>query len=105
MMTLIHCGGHFEGAQVLHWSRGALFTGDVIQVVPDRRWVSFMRSYPNYIPLPASAVERIVDVLEPFAFERVYGAWPGFEIREDGRNAVKRSAARYIRALSEVIRR
>lgn len=103
-MTLIHCGGHFEGAQVMHWNRGALFAGDIIQVVPDRRWVSFMRSYPNYIPLPASAVERILEVVEPFAFERIYGAWPRFEVREDGRNVVKRSAARYIRALSEVLR-
>jgi hypothetical protein len=104
-MTLIHCGGHFEGAQVMHWSSGALFTGDVIQVVSDRRWVSFMRSYPNYIPLPAASVERIVDVIEPFAFDRVYGAWPGFEIREGGKDAVRRSAERYIRALSEVVRR
>ncbi len=103
-MTLIHCGGHFEGAQVMHWNRGALFTGDVIQVVPDRRWVSFMRSYPNYIPLPASAVERIVDAVEPFAFERIYGAWPGFEIRADAKNAVRRSAERYIHALTDLAR-
>jgi len=102
-MTLIRCGGHFEGAQVMHSGHGALFTGDVIQVVPDRRSVSFMRSYPNYIPLPASAVERIVDAIEPFAFDRVYGAWPRFEIREGGKDVVRRSAARYIRALSEVL--
>jgi glyoxylase-like metal-dependent hydrolase (beta-lactamase superfamily II) len=60
-LTLIHCGGHFAGATVLHWPRGvngkgALLTGDTIQVVPDRRWVSFMYSYPNYIPLPADSV-------------------------------------------------
>lgn len=109
-MTLIHCGGHFDGAQVLHWSaggqrsQGALFTGDVIQVVPDRRWVSFMRSYPNYIPLPAAAVERILDVTEPFTFDHVYGAWPGFEIRVDAKNAIRRSADRYMRALSDVLR-
>jgi hypothetical protein len=88
----------------LHWSHGALLTGDILQVVSDRRWVSFMRSYPNYIPLPASAVERIVDVVEPFAFDRIYGAWPGFEIRGDGKGVVKRSAERYIRALSEVLK-
>ena len=35
--------------------KGALLTGDIIQVVPDRKHVSFMYSYPNYIPLPASA--------------------------------------------------
>ena len=35
------------------------------QVVPDRRYVSFMYSYPNLIPLPASTVRRIVEKLEP----------------------------------------
>jgi glyoxylase-like metal-dependent hydrolase (beta-lactamase superfamily II) len=102
-MTLIRCGGHFEGAQVLHWNTGSLFTGDVIQVAPDRRWVSFMRSYPNYIPLPASAVRRIIDAIEPFDFDRLYGAWPQFEILHDAKGAVKRSAERYLRALEEVI--
>lgn len=53
-LTVIRCGGHFDGAAVLHWPAGAggnsvLLTGDTIQVVSDRRYVSFMRSYPNYI--------------------------------------------------------
>src|SRR5215813_12224218 len=52
-LTLIRCGGHFEGGTVLHWSggaggHGALLAGDVIQVVSDRKHVSFMYSYPNY---------------------------------------------------------
>jgi hypothetical protein len=50
---------------VLHWAggaegRGALLSGDIILVAPDRMHVSFMYSYPNHIPLPASAIERIV---------------------------------------------
>jgi hypothetical protein len=53
---------HFAGGTVPHWAggaegRGALLAGDTIQVVPDRKHVSFMDSYPNYVPLPASAVE------------------------------------------------
>src|SRR5205823_719412 len=47
-LTLINCGGHFDGSTVLHWpgganGRGALLTGDTIQVVMDRNSVSFMR--------------------------------------------------------------
>jgi hypothetical protein len=39
-LTLIRCGGHFEGGTVLHWAggaegRGALLSGDIIQVVPE----------------------------------------------------------------------
>ena len=54
-LTLIRCGGHYEGGQVLHWARrgGALLSGDIVQVIPDRRYVSFMYSYPNLIPLAA----------------------------------------------------
>jgi len=37
-----------------------LLTGDTIQVVQDRRYVTFMWSYPNVIPLNISAVRRIV---------------------------------------------
>src|SRR4029077_15703667 len=53
-LTLVRCGGHFDGGTVLHWAggaggRGALLTGDIIQVVPDRKHVGFMDSYPNYI--------------------------------------------------------
>ncbi len=104
-VILIHCGGHFPGSSVLHWSRGAegrgvLLTGDTINVVQDRRWVSFMYSYPNQIPLPAWAVRRIVSAVEPFAFDRVYSAWFGTVVARDAKAAVERSAARYISAIS-----
>lgn len=103
-LTLIRCGGHFEGGTVLHWpdgagGNGAILSGDIIQVVQDRRWVSFMYSYPNLIPLPASTVRRIVDAVEPFEFDRIYGAWWGKIVREDAKAAVRMSAAKYIRAL------
>jgi glyoxylase-like metal-dependent hydrolase (beta-lactamase superfamily II) len=103
-LTLVHCGGHFAGAQVLHWpegaaGRGALLTGDIIQVVPDRAFVSFMYSYPNLIPLSAGAVRRIAAAVEGFAFDRLYGAWFGRVVREGAKDAVRRSAERYARAV------
>lgn len=103
-LTLIRCGGHFEGGTVLHWEQGAsgegaLLSGDILQVVPDRRYVSFMRSYPNLIPLPAATVRRIVTAVEPYPFERIYGAWFDLRVAADGKEAVRRSAERYIRAL------
>ncbi len=103
-LTLIRCGGHFEGGTVLHWAgaaggKGALLAGDVIQVVPDRKHVSFMYSYPNYIPLPAPAVEKIIQAVEPFEYDRVYGAFWDLVITRDGKAAVRQSAERYQRAL------
>lgn len=105
-LTLIRCGGHFEGGTVLHWpegadGKGAILSGDILQVVQDRRWVSFMYSYPNLIPLPASTIRQVVAAVEPFKFERIYGAWWGKTVISDAKEAVKRSADRYIRAISE----
>jgi glyoxylase-like metal-dependent hydrolase (beta-lactamase superfamily II) len=101
-VTLIRCGGHYEGAQVLHWaSERALLAGDVVQVVPDRRYVSFMYSYPNLIPLPAATVERIAAALEPFPFDAIYGAWWDRVIERNGSAVVRRSVDRYVRAVTD----
>jgi hypothetical protein len=102
--TMIRCGGHFEGASVLHcpWlagGRGALLSGDTIQVVPDRKHVSFMYSYPNLIPLDAGAIRRIVDTVRPLAFDAVYGAFDGRTIANEGKQAIARSAERYLKAI------
>jgi glyoxylase-like metal-dependent hydrolase (beta-lactamase superfamily II) len=101
-LTLIRCGGHFDGGTVLHWPDGAggegvILSGDILQVVQDRRWVSFMYSYPNFIPLSASKVRQIVDAVERFEFERIYGAFWGKVVATDAKAAVRRSAERYVR--------
>ncbi len=104
-MTLIRGGGHFPGGTMLHvegaaGGRGALFAGDIIQVVADRRWVSFMYSYPNLIPLNAAEVRGVAGSVEPFAFERIYSPWEHRHVLADGKGAVRRSAERYIRHIS-----
>jgi glyoxylase-like metal-dependent hydrolase (beta-lactamase superfamily II) len=99
-LTLIRCGGHFDGGTVLHDERAkALLAGDIVQVIPDRRHVGFMYSYPNLIPLPEAAVRDIAAALEPFAFDTIYGAWWDRIVRGDGAGVVARSAERYARAL------
>jgi glyoxylase-like metal-dependent hydrolase (beta-lactamase superfamily II) len=104
-LTLISCGGHFEGGTVLHWpaganGKGALLTGDIITVVPDRDYVSFMRSYPNLIPLGAAAINRILERIQPFSFEQIYGGWWKANVLSDAKGAVARSAKRYLRAIN-----
>jgi len=100
-LTLVQCGGHFDGSAVLHWAegaggRGALLVGDTATVVPDRN-LSFMRSYPNLIPLPSRTVRKIADRLLRLDFDRVYGGWWERVIPSGGRDAVRRSADRYER--------
>ena len=94
-VTLIRCGGHFAGGTVLHWAqgaagRGALLSGDIVQVLPNRHFVSFMRSYPNFFPLSAPAVERIGALLEPYPFDIIYGAWFDRIVPRDGKAIVQK---------------
>jgi glyoxylase-like metal-dependent hydrolase (beta-lactamase superfamily II) len=101
-VTLLNPGGHFDGAAALHWvggaeGRGALLSGDTVAVNPTLRTVSFMYSYPNYIPLPEAAIRRIVETLRPYRYERIHGAW--LTIPSGGPEAVERSAERYIRMI------
>ena len=104
-LTLVRCGGHFAGSTVLHWAagaagRGALLTGDTIQVVADRRYVSFMWSYVNLIPLSAAAVRAIVAAVAPFEYDRIYGGWWGAVVASEAQAAVARSAERYLQAIA-----
>ena len=46
-----------------------LLAGDIVQVIPDRGWVSFMYSFPNFIPLPEAEIRSIEAALEPFEYE------------------------------------
>lgn len=103
-LKLVRLGGHFTGATACLWpagaeGRGALLCSDVIQLVNDPGWVSFMRSYPNLIPLPASEVERIASSVAGLEFDRLHGGWSGKTIESGGGDAVARSARRYVEAL------
>lgn len=104
--TLIRLGGHFAGAAVLHWpggaeGRGAVLCGDTLMVVMDRRYLSFMYSFPNLIPLSAGEVASIAEKMRPYRYERIYGAWPGRVVALEGSQSVERSAERYIARLRD----
>jgi hypothetical protein len=76
-LTLIQLGGHFPGSAVAHWAAGAdgkgvLLVSDTIQANPDAATVTFLRSYPNRIPLSPAVVERLARSLDGLAFDRLY---------------------------------
>lgn len=106
-VTLINVGGHFDGSTALHWKRGpreggALFPGDALQVVFDRRHVTFMYSYPNYIPMKTRDVRTMRERLRGLEFEDVYGYTWKRNILGGGRRAVDASFERYLEAVMEV---
>lgn len=100
-LTLVQCGGHFAGSAVLHWrdgadGRGVAMSGDTFLLGADRATVAFMRSYPNLIPLSERSVQKIVDAIAPWPFDRLYsGFHPGL-IRSGASDAVAHSAGRHI---------
>lgn len=102
-VTLVRGGGHFAGSTVLHWadgprSGGALFSGDALQVVPTRRHVSFMYSYPNLIPMRRHDVIAMRDRLAKYEYTDVYGYTWGRNILGSARQAVDLSFERYLAA-------
>lgn len=99
-VRLVRCGGHFPGSAVLHLpdaanGRGAILTGDTVKGVMQPGMVTFMRSYPNMIPLSPRLVRHIVDRIGELRFDRLYDAF-GVVIDHDARGVVETSAQRYI---------
>ncbi len=105
-VTLVNLGGHFTGSAALHWADtadglGAMLAGDTIKPVMDRRYVGFMYSVVNFIPMGPTAVKEIVRRLEPFEFDRVYSLWSGHMVPSDGKAAISRSAARHLEYIQQ----
>lgn len=99
-LTLRQLGGHFPGSAVVHWQagaggRGVLLCSDTLQANPDRASVTFMRSYPNRIPLSPAVTGRIAGALAQLRFEHLYDN-VGRAVLGDAAGVVRGSAQRYI---------
>jgi hypothetical protein len=108
-VTLIRGGGHFPGGTMLHWAqgadgRGALLSADIATVTTDRKFLSFMRSYPNLIPLSAREVEGIAASLAPFPFDRIYGHYFDRVIATGAKDVMSKSVNRYLAAIAGTAR-
>jgi hypothetical protein len=103
-VTLIRGGGHFTGGTMLHWakgagSRGVLCSADIATVTQDRKFLTFMKSYPNFIPLPEREVRHIASALAPFAFDTIYGHFFDRVIAIEAKRVLDISVERYVKAI------
>ena len=103
-VTLIRGGGHFPGGAMLHWAQGAEGRGvvcaaDIATVNMDRKSFTFMRSYPNFIPLSAAGARRIGAALAPFRFDRVYSHFFDRFIESGAKQILQASVDRYVAAV------
>jgi hypothetical protein len=103
-VTLIRGGGHFPGGNMLHWAAGAggkgvVCSADIATVNLDRKSFTFMRSYPNHIPLSAKAVRAIGAALIPFQFDRVYSHFFERVLESGAKPILQESVERYVAAI------
>jgi hypothetical protein len=103
-LTLIRGGGHFAGGTMLHWAagaegRGVVCSADIARVNVDRKSFTFMRSYPNEIPLSANGVRAIGAALDPFPFDRVYSHFFDLVIPTGAKQILQSSIDRYVAAI------
>jgi hypothetical protein len=108
-MTLVRGGGHFPGGAMLHWSKGAqgrgvLFAADIATVTTDRKFLTFMRSYPNLIPLSAGEVKKIAASVAPFEYDTIYSHFFDRVIPTGGKQAMQKSVERYLAAIAGTAR-
>jgi hypothetical protein len=103
-VTLIRGGGHFPGGTMLHWAagadgRGVVCSADIATVNLDRKSFTFMRSYPNAIPLSEKGARAIGAALAPFPFDRVYSHFFERVIPADAKRILQASIDRYVAAI------
>jgi glyoxylase-like metal-dependent hydrolase (beta-lactamase superfamily II) len=104
-VALIRGGGHFPGGAMLHWAAGAdgkgvVCSADIATVNLDRKSFTFMRSYPNNIPLSEKAVRAIGAALLPCAFDRVYSHHFERVIPTGAKQILQQSIERYCAAIA-----
>lgn len=104
-IELVHLGAHFEGSAGLWWkdgprAGGSLFPGDAIQVVMDRRFASFMYSYPNAIPLGPAQLKLLQSRVAPLSYDDVFGYSTARQIIGNGKASIDASFARYREAVA-----
>lgn len=98
-LTLHRVGGHFRGQAVAEWATGndglgVLLAADAVFPNPDRRTVSFLRSYPNRLPLSGAVVQRVAAQLEQLHFDRLYNNF-GAVVPADAKAVLRHSADRH----------
>ena len=99
-LALHTLGGHFPGSTAALWDAGAdgkgvLLAGDAIFPNPNGTSVSFMRSYPNLVPLSAAVVDRVANTALGLRFDRLFNNF-GRVVPQDAHPIVRGSADHYI---------
>jgi hypothetical protein len=98
-IRVIRLGGHMPSSAVAITGGGDLLAGDTISGSRDPHWLSFQRNFPRHVPMSAAVVQRLVEQLRPYRFDRLY-TLGGDTIEHDAFQVVEQAARRHIRWVS-----
>lgn len=96
---IIHTGGHFQGSTIMHTDLKDLgktmLVGDTLQLSRDKKMLSVMYSYPNFIPLSDSETLKVLQIANRFAIDAMFGAFDHQNIYSNGKMILENSIQKY----------
>ncbi len=99
-IRIMNIGGHYPGSCILSVPsdspEGTILCGDTFFISPSRRHVSVMYSYPNFIPVALSEIERINGIMKPIPFDTLRGAFDNQDITKNAKEVLHTSFDKYI---------
>jgi glyoxylase-like metal-dependent hydrolase (beta-lactamase superfamily II) len=93
-------GGHFPGSSILIVpflsAKGTIFCSDTFFISPNKKHVSVMYSYPNFIPVSLSEIKRINESMINISFDTLIGALENQKISPNAKEILHASFLKYI---------
>jgi hypothetical protein len=92
-------GGHFPGSSIFLVpflsKEGTILCGDTFYISPNKKHISVMYSYPNFIPVKISEIKRINQSMQNVNFDSLIGAFDNQSINADAKSILHTSFERY----------
>ena len=98
-IQMMNIGGHFPGSSILHVpflsDKGTVFCGDTFYISPNKKHISVMYSYPNFIPVKVSEIQRINGIMANVQFDSLIGAFDNQNINSNAKDLLHTSFGKY----------
>src|SRR5262249_45831378 len=103
-VTLVCCGGHFEGGTVLHWAgggggRGGGLGRGIPSLATRPKWVFFLGKYSGFISLLGPTVSDTGAAPKTVSLSADYRHYFDRVIPNGGKAVLEKSVARYVAAV------
>ena len=98
-INIKHIGGHFPGSSILSVpflsKGGTILCGDTFYISPNKKHISVMYSYPNFVPVKLSEIQRINRIMKDVQFDELIGAFDNQQINSNAKEVLNVSFDKY----------